>query len=61
MLIFSPVTISTLRGLAMTIALPVSRTMKTKSQKTGVYAAPATQGPYMTQICGTTPLRIEWL
>jgi hypothetical protein len=36
MVIFSPVTISTMRGLAMTIALPVARTMKTKSQNTGV-------------------------
>ena len=56
----SPVTISTMRGLAMTRAL-MPRTMTMKSQKIGVYAAPATQGPYRTLICGILPLRRLWL
>jgi hypothetical protein len=60
MLTSSPVTISTMRGEAMHIAL-IPSTMIVTSQKTGVYAAPATHGPYRTATWGTLPLRIEWL
>jgi len=49
-----------MRGLAMAIA-DIPSTITVKSANTGVYAAPAMQGPYRTQIWGTRPESREWL
>ena len=51
---FSPTTTSTIRGEPRYIdALP--STMTTTSQKAGMYAPPAADGPNSRQICGTRP------
>jgi hypothetical protein len=41
------------------LALP--STMKTTSQKAGMYAPPAAEGPKSRQICGTIPESLTWL
>jgi hypothetical protein len=53
-LTFSPTTTSTIRGDPRYMdALP--STMITTSQKAGMYAPPAADGPKSKQICGTWP------
>lgn len=52
--ISSPVTALTTSGPVMNIC-EVSRTMKTKSVRAGLYAAPPAHGPSITLICGMTP------
>ena len=57
---FSPMTISAIRGEPRyMLALP--STMTTTSQKAGMYAPPAADGPKSKQICGTCPLSETWL
>ena len=57
---FSPMTISAIRGEPRYIeALP--STMITMSQKLGMYAPPAADGPNRQQICGTRPDSLTWL
>ena len=57
---FSPTTISAIRGEPRYIdALP--STMITMSQKDGMYAPPAADGPNRQQICGTLPDSATWL
>ncbi len=52
--VFSPVTISTMRSLPRYIdALP--STIATTSQNAGMYAPPAADGPNSAQTCGTLP------
>lgn len=56
----SPITISAMRGEPRYIeALP--STMITMSQKLGMYAPPAADGPNRQQICGTRPDSFTWL
>jgi hypothetical protein len=56
----SPTTISTMRGEPRYIeALP--STMNTMSQRAGMYAPPAAEGPNGQQICGTRPDNRFWL
>ena len=51
---FSPMTISAIRGEPRYIDALPSR-MITTSQKAGMYAPPAADGPKSTHTCGTTP------
>src|SRR3954469_23233121 len=58
--VFSPITISAIRGEPRYIdAFP--STMITTSQNDGMYAPPAADGPNRQQICGTFPERRTWL
>ncbi len=50
----SPVTVLTTSGPVMNMC-DVSRTMKMKSVRAGLYTAPPAQGPRMTLIWGMTP------
>jgi hypothetical protein len=57
--VFSPVTISTMRSEPRYIeALP--STMTTTSQNAGMYAPPAADGPNSAQTCGIEPLARTW-
>ncbi len=59
-MVFSPTTISTMRGLPRYIdALP--STIATKSQNAGMYAPPAADGPNSAQTCGITPDARTWV
>ena len=53
---FSPITISAMRGEPRYIDALPSR-MITTSQKAGMYAPPAAEGPNRTHTCGTRPDR----
>ncbi|MEZ5372119.1 MAG: hypothetical protein R2704_05190 [Microthrixaceae bacterium] len=56
----SPITILAMRGDPRYIeALP--STMITRSQKAGMYAPPAADGPKSAQACGTRPDSFTWL
>ncbi len=58
--VFSLTTISTMRGLPRYIeAFP--STMATKSQKAGMYAPPAADGPNSAQTCGMEPEARTWV
>src|SRR5207244_9879520 len=54
--VFSPIAISTMRGLP-TYREALPSTMMTTSVSAGRYAEPAGDGPNSTQTCGTTPDR----
>jgi hypothetical protein len=57
--VFSPVTISTIRSDPRYIdAFP--STMATTSQNAGMYAPPAALGPNSAQTCGTEPEARTW-
>ena len=58
--VISPITISAMRGEPRYIdALP--STMITMSQKLGMYAPPAADGPNRQHTCGTRPDKRTWL
>ncbi len=58
-MVFSPVTISTIRSEPRYIeALP--STIATTSQKAGMYAPPAADGPKSAHTCGIEPLARTW-
>jgi len=56
----SPITISAIRGDPRYIEALCS-TITTRSQKLGMYAPPAAEGPNRQQTCGTRPERRTWL
>ena len=58
--VISPITISAIRGDPRYMdALP--STMITMSQKLGMYAPPAADGPNRQHTCGTRPDKRTWL